>query len=46
MSFVRLPLEEAYLTPMVPFLIAAFVVLLAVTYWPALSLALPKALGF
>lgn len=32
--------------PMVPFLIAAFVVLMAVTYWPALSLALPKALGF
>lgn len=32
--------------PMVPFLIAAFVVLMAVTYWPGLSLALPKALGF
>ena len=24
----------------------AIVVLMAVTYWPALSLALPKALGF
>lgn len=32
--------------PMIPFLIAMFVVLLAVTYWPALSLALPRALGF
>lgn len=32
--------------PMMPLLIAAFAVLLAVTYWPALSLALPKALGF
>lgn len=32
--------------PMVPFLLAAFAVLMAVTYWPALSLALPKALGF
>lgn len=32
--------------PMVPFLIAAFTVLMAVTYWPAISLALPKALGF
>lgn len=32
--------------PMMPFLLAAFAVLMAVTYWPALSLALPKALGF
>ncbi len=32
--------------PMVPFLIAMFAVLMAVTYWPALSTALPKALGF
>jgi tripartite ATP-independent transporter DctM subunit len=32
--------------PMVPFLIASFVVLMLVTYWPAVSLALPKALGF
>jgi tripartite ATP-independent transporter DctM subunit len=32
--------------PMIPFLIAGFVVLLLVTYWPAVSLALPRALGF
>ena len=32
--------------PMIPFLIAAFFVLILVTYWPAVSLALPKALGF
>ena len=32
--------------PMIPFLVAAFAVLFLVTYWPALSLALPKALGF
>ena len=32
--------------PMIPFLIAAVAVLLLVTYWPAVSLALPKALGF
>lgn len=32
--------------PMIPFLIAGLVVLLLVTYWPAVSLALPKALGF
>lgn len=32
--------------PMIPFLLAGLVVLLLVTYWPALSLALPKALGF
>ncbi|MEY4939001.1 MAG: hypothetical protein RIQ93_736 [Verrucomicrobiota bacterium] len=32
--------------PMLPFLFAMLVVLLVVTYWPALSLALPRALGF
>lgn len=32
--------------PMIPFLIAAVFVLLLVTYWPAVSLALPRALGF
>lgn len=32
--------------PMVPFLIAAIAVLLLVTFWPPLSLALPRALGF
>jgi tripartite ATP-independent transporter DctM subunit len=32
--------------PLLPFFIATLVVLMAVTYWPALSLALPKALGF
>ncbi len=32
--------------PMIPFLVAGLVVLLLVTYWPALSLALPRALGF
>ncbi len=32
--------------PMIPFLVAAVAVLLLVTYWPALSLALPRALGF
>jgi tripartite ATP-independent transporter DctM subunit len=32
--------------PMLPFFFAMFVVLMLVTYWPALSLALPKALGF
>jgi tripartite ATP-independent transporter DctM subunit len=32
--------------PMIPFLVAALAVLLLVTYWPAVSLALPKALGF
>lgn len=32
--------------PLLPFFFAMFVVLLLVTYWPALSLALPKALGF
>jgi tripartite ATP-independent transporter DctM subunit len=32
--------------PMVPFLAAAFVVLMLVTFWPPLSTALPKALGF
>jgi len=32
--------------PMIPFLIAGFIVLLLVTYWPAVSLALPRALGF
>jgi TRAP-type C4-dicarboxylate transport system permease large subunit len=31
---------------MLPFFFAMFVVLMLVTYWPALSLALPKALGF
>ena len=32
--------------PLLPFFAAMLVVLLLVTYWPALSLALPKALGF
>ncbi len=32
--------------PLVPFFVAMFAVLLAVTFWPALALALPKALGF
>ncbi|MDP3072022.1 MAG: TRAP transporter large permease [Opitutaceae bacterium] len=32
--------------PLLPFFFAMLVVLLAVTYWPALSTALPKALGF
>jgi len=32
--------------PMLPFFFAMFVVLMLVTYWPALSLALPRALGF
>jgi tripartite ATP-independent transporter DctM subunit len=32
--------------PLLPFFFAMFVVLMLVTYWPALSLALPKALGF
>jgi tripartite ATP-independent transporter DctM subunit len=32
--------------PLLPFFFAMFVVLLLVTYWPALSLALPRALGF
>jgi tripartite ATP-independent transporter DctM subunit len=32
--------------PLLPFFFAMFVVLLLVTYWPAVSLALPKALGF
>lgn len=32
--------------PLLPFFAAMFVVLMLVTYWPALSLALPKALGF
>lgn len=32
--------------PMLPFLLAMFLVLLLVTYWPAMSTALPKALGF
>ena len=32
--------------PMLPFFFAMFAVLMLVTYWPALSLALPKALGF
>jgi tripartite ATP-independent transporter DctM subunit len=32
--------------PMLPFFFAMFVVLMLGTYWPALSLALPKALGF
>lgn len=32
--------------PLMPFFIAMFVVLLLVTYWPPLSTALPKALGF
>lgn len=32
--------------PLLPFFGAMLVVLLLVTYWPALSLALPRALGF
>ena len=32
--------------PLLPFFFAMFAVLMAVTYWPALSLALPHALGF
>lgn len=32
--------------PLLPFFFAMFIVLMLVTYWPALSLALPKALGF
>ena len=32
--------------PLLPFFVAMFLVLLLVTYWPPLSLALPKALGF
>ncbi|MEO7413471.1 MAG: TRAP transporter large permease [Opitutaceae bacterium] len=32
--------------PLLPFFFAMLVVLLLVTYWPALSLALPHALGF
>lgn len=32
--------------PLLPFFFAMFAVLMAVTYWPALTLALPKALGF
>lgn len=32
--------------PLLPFFAAMLAVLLLVTYWPALSLALPKALGF
>jgi tripartite ATP-independent transporter DctM subunit len=32
--------------PLLPFFLAMAVVLLAVTFWPALSLALPRALGF
>jgi tripartite ATP-independent transporter DctM subunit len=32
--------------PLLPFFFAMFVVLMLVTYWPALSTALPKALGF
>ncbi|MBL9188208.1 MAG: TRAP transporter large permease [Opitutaceae bacterium] len=32
--------------PLLPFFFAMLVVLLLVTYWPALSTALPKALGF
>ncbi len=32
--------------PLIPFFIAMLVVLMLVTFWPALSLALPKALGF
>ena len=32
--------------PLLPFFFAMFVVLMAVTYWPARSLALPHALGF
>ncbi len=32
--------------PMLPFLLAMIAVLMLVTYWPPLSTALPKALGF
>jgi TRAP-type C4-dicarboxylate transport system permease large subunit len=32
--------------PLLPFFVAMVLVLIAVTYWPALSLALPRALGF
>ncbi len=32
--------------PLLPFFFAMFAVLMLVTYWPALSLALPRALGF
>jgi tripartite ATP-independent transporter DctM subunit len=32
--------------PLLPFFVAMFVVLMLVTYWPAMSLALPRALGF
>jgi TRAP-type C4-dicarboxylate transport system permease large subunit len=32
--------------PLLPFFGAMLVVLLLVTFWPALSLALPRALGF
>ncbi len=32
--------------PLLPFFFAMFFVLMLVTYWPALSTALPKALGF
>lgn len=32
--------------PLLPFFFAMFLVLMLVTYWPPLSLALPKALGF
>jgi tripartite ATP-independent transporter DctM subunit len=32
--------------PLLPFFFAMFLVLLLVTYWPPLSVALPKALGF
>ncbi len=32
--------------PLLPFFFAMFLVLLLVTFWPALSLALPRALGF
>ena len=32
--------------PLLPFFAAMLVVLMLVTFWPALSLALPRALGF
>lgn len=32
--------------PLLPFFFTMFAVLMLVTYWPALSLALPRALGF
>lgn len=32
--------------PLMPFFFAMFAVLMLVTYWPALTLALPRALGF